>query len=118
MGDYVSRGNIPDFDFGVNDLIADSQWHDLDISHIVPSGERLVKVVFAVQAAVNTPGLILRHPGHTNNRNNIRTGNCPPGRCIWESGDVLCNVDGKLKYYLYTGTYNTIHITIRGWWIQ
>lgn len=113
--DYVDRGNVVAYDFGVNDLIADLQWHDLDISHIVPEGERLVSVTIAIQPTTAGLSLRLRHPNHTGNKNAIRVYASDAGRCAWESGMVLCSTVGKLKYCLNIGSYTSIHITIRGW---
>jgi len=115
--DYQDRGFIDGWDFDENDFIADSTWRELDVSHIVPEGARLVFITVAFQATEAGKRMIITQDkdNGSGNANHWRIHTQVAGQCCWGNGCIMCTADGKIGYYLYSGTYSTIHFSVRGW---
>lgn len=114
---YVDRGFIDGWDFDENDIIADATWRTLDISHIVPAGERLVHLTLAAQLVEVGIAIIITKPNGTGNANHWRVNSHGDRHCGWENGWIMCSADGKIGYLAYPGTWEVVHLSVRGWLI-
>jgi len=112
---YVDRGDpvAADFDTFTTDL----DWHDLDLSSIVPAGAVLVHLYIQIIDDAAGSYFNVREKGNSNSWNvaTIRT----QVTDIYMDGNVLvsCDSDRVIQYMGADTTFTAINITVRGWWI-
>lgn len=114
---YVDRGDPVDYDFTINDLITDQDWHDLDLSNIIP--ENVLEVRLRVR--LRTPslaGIQFRKKGNVNVIN-VSMKKVPVVN-VYYHGDVrvTCNKDRVIQYLAGPVSWIAIDITVRGWFIK
>ena len=114
---YVSRGSLDVDDFSVGDFIKDSSWHELDLSNIVPAGVTALHIAIGLVSTTAGAQMVIKNADYDGNLNSLHTNSILSPICSWADGLVTCNANRKVKYYLTTGNYTTIHFTVRGWWI-
>jgi len=113
---YVHRGDPDDYDVVEGDMVDDNNWHELDLSAIVPEGAKAVHLVVMTMFGAVGRGLFLR------NTSQIQPYNA--AYCISTVGSVLqyfditqsLDVNRKIDYKIEP-TNIFILITVRGWWL-
>jgi len=114
---YVDRGDPLEHDFTKEDLITDLQWHDLDLSNIIPEGTNLVHMRVRINAS-ELGGLQFRKKGNINNLNvtvmKIQVSNV----FYYEDFFVSCDYDRKIQYLASNITWTNIDILVRGWFTR
>lgn len=104
-------------DWILSDLIADSNWHDLDCSNIVPVGTKAINFHMGLREDV-TVGLYarIRKKGQTNDKNALFICSIVPNPngTIYSNGWVACDADRKCEYRINPGI-TALHIIITGW---
>jgi len=115
---YVDRGSVSSADFTQAGLTADGNYHDLDLSSIVPAGAKAV--LLQIQHTNTSIGnsIIISPKGYATgsvgNRSYINTlvANLTIGL------DVISRLDSnRITTYRFTTTGNTTNIVVKGWWI-
>jgi len=113
---YVDRGDHPFYDWVESGLTLDANWHDLDLSGIVPVGTIAILMRTNLQAALPGNYIGFKRKGNTNNKTDawcdVQTAN------IHIQFDKIVGVDGDRKIE-YFGTVNptSIDLSIIGWWL-
>ncbi len=113
---YVSRGDYSGADYDHTTLIADSAFHELDLSAIVPEGATAVKLHCKMTSAIVATKLRLRPGGyiHSGFHCTLRSqvANVTVGALI----TVGLSTDRKIGYQYTTGVPGVRSITVQGWW--
>lgn len=113
---YVDRGDPASYDFTKDDLILDGNWHDLDISAIVPKTARAILFRGTVEGVSSTWKIRGRKYGNTNDialccLETLRA-NVPRCRCM------ILPVDHnqKIQYNADNQNWTTLSLVACGWW--
>lgn len=113
---FVDRGDPASVDYDIDDLTRDSNWHELDISAIVPYGATCILFTLTVRATVAGNHFIIRDADNVNgvNTSGVRT----QVANIRKKADLSCpcSANRKIDYFLTAGNWNLIFLTVKGWW--
>jgi len=118
---YVDRGDPSEHDFAETGskavLNTDGNWHDLDLSSIVPAGATTVNLRLDVQDDQNGSWIQLRKKGNSYDINVAVLSSQVAN--IKNYGDVVvsCNADRVIEYQSVNVAFTVIRITVKGWWI-
>lgn len=110
---YVDRGNLDVYDFTKNDFITDQNWHDLDLSNIVPVGTTLVHI----RIRLSTPSLAgfqFRKKGDVSGINAMVMKVQVANVYYYEGDFVACDSNRMIQYLVSNVTWNVIDVAIRG----
>ena len=114
----VDRGDPAANDFAVGDLTTDGDWHDLDLSSIVPEGTVAVKIMVAIEDDTAGSAFSLRKNGNSNTTNRFRIIVQDAGDIMVGSDIVFCDENRVIEYLATSTTWTTINIAVTGWIIQ
>jgi len=114
---YVDRGDPDSYDFTKADFTADLQWHNLDLSAIVPEDTTLVHIRVRL-SCFDLAGLQFRKKGNTNNINNAVMKIQIANIYYYEDFFVSCDSDRKIQYLSSNVTWNNLDLIIRGWFTK
>lgn len=113
---FVYRGNYGLYDFHAPTLIADSNWHELDLSGLVPEKAKCVLLHAKMKSDTIGGKLRFRPLGDTNSlfRCNLRTqvANIEIGAYI----PAPLGTGRKIEYQYSDATFDARYITVMGWW--
>jgi len=113
---FIDRGDPTAFDFTTGDFTWDGNWHELDLSAIVPQNAKAV--LFAAQFLHGGGGqhFKLRKHGNTNEKviSDITTQYI--NRVISPDLVVACDAGRKIDCWAGPGFPGTINLTVKGWW--
>jgi len=114
---FVDRGDTPDHDWSRSDLTCDTNFHDLDLSGIVPAGASGVslRVTFR-DTFVNQYG-VFRPRSHTTIYNIATQRTQVMDIFIDADLTVALDPDRVISYMFKSGVYDAIYITVKGWWL-
>ncbi len=109
---YISSGGRPAIDFDIGDFIADSSWHDLDLSSIVPAGSTSVYLRTRIKGTTANKRIRLRKNGNLNEVS-IKTQAANVDIC----SDIIVKLDGNrvIEYNLNSLVVSDFYIL--GWFI-
>lgn len=114
-GYYHDRGDPDDYDYTQATLTLDTNYHDLDLSSIIPEGTKAVSLIVYIKDAVADKYIGFRKNGNAHS-------NCSPTvynqvANIYTHSSVIIGCDSNriIEYYANGGTDN-IAITVNGWW--
>ena len=113
---FTDRGDPATVDFDKDDLTIDGDWHELNLSSIVPSIARAVLLEVDIEAGHIDMEVIFKKVGNTNDINHTgaitKTNNKDQHKtCI-----VQLTSTRIINYKASVETWTTINISIRGWW--
>lgn len=114
---YFDRGDPTTFDWELSDLIADNNWHDLNLSAIVPAGARCVLFNVLHHSTSSSGRFMMQTNGNANGNNiaSIRT------QTAFRYQDfpflVAPDADRIVEYRIVPPGTNFLRITVRGWWL-
>jgi len=113
---FVNRGDPAVPDWGEGDLIVDTDWHELDLSAIVPEGAKGVLFKALGRHAAFGKRFELRPHGHAQTQNICEIQTLVAG--AFHHADWVCPCDGdrKIDYMLETPAWITVILTVKGWW--
>jgi len=105
------------YDFVKTDLTTDYQYHDLDLSGIIPAGTTAVLLWGAFKGNTNNVEVCLARAGYS--------GNYLKGLFIQQvayighgfSAIIPVSPDLKIKYRISNVTYDYINLQVAGWFI-
>lgn len=112
---YVSRGDPAAADFTIATLALDNNWHDWDMSSIVPAGAKLVLLHTIVKSGAIDKRIQFRTKGSTNwpslSVSRVQVANINFERdCL-----VAPDADRVIQYKVSVVPWTTCHVTIAGW---
>lgn len=116
QGFFVDRGDPVNDDFVVGDFVKDNNWHELDLSAIVPEHAHGVLFQFVYRNTLVDKGVSFRTKGNVNVRN-LSTQRALVAN-IRHQGDFACPcdpTDRKLEYRVDPNT-DFLNFTVKGWW--
>ena len=99
--------------FDQKDFIRDGEWHDLDLSSVIPEGAKIVMLDISVKNDIVSSFLKLRENGNINEVNIAEVRTLVAG--VWNSqeGWVACDENRMVEYSASPDIL--LHVKIRGW---
>jgi len=114
---YVDRGDSPAHDFIREDFIADSSWHTLDLSSIVPEGTTSVHLRIQVKSILVNYSINFRKKGNVNEYNMNAIVIQVAGVQRHEDRLVACDSGRKIEYKVVGSNWEIINILVKGWFV-
>ncbi len=114
---YVHNPCTNGWDFTKVDLTTDANWHDLDLSGIIPVEAKAVLVFIRIRDTLTGLYALLSTPGETeigcftylyNQVSGIRMGACYV---------ITPDANRKIIYKFSDQVWDEIHVKIMGWWL-
>jgi len=113
---YVDRGDPANYDFEGNDFTDDDNWHDLDLSSIVPEHTKGVAITWRMRSAAINKWIRFRTKGNANLLNTSICTTQVANQTITVDGIVAVDTDRFIQYQLTAGNYSILRLLIKGWW--
>lgn len=112
----TDRGDPAAYDWVVANFTRDNNWHDLDLSGIVPDKAKFVLFNIEIAQVATGKTFWLRKNGNVNTKNVSQLRTQAVGLTL--VGDVVtpCDANRKVEYRADTGTWLVINVTVKGWW--
>lgn len=114
---WADRGLVTSYDYGLGDFIEDGEWHEKDLSSIVGKGVKLLCISIGYITTESNKQFALRTAGQTNTKNFGSMFTQASSLVVEHSLWVLTDADGKIDYYVQTGTWTILQVCIRGWFV-
>lgn len=114
---YVDRGDPSSADFSAFGLTQNGQWHDLDLSSIIPAGAIAAHLALQVSDGLVSQLLRIREKGNSNTYNCLFALTVVANVYTYAQGFVLLDGDRKCEYDASNTTWSTMNVTVRGWLI-
>lgn len=113
----VNRGDPESADFTKVDLTTDGNWHELDMSSVIPKGA--IAAVLAVRVLDDGVGnsLTIRPKAHSYPYHRFRNYQDTINQASSEQGIVFFDTDRAIEYLGSNVEFTSIEITVIGWWI-
>lgn len=114
---FVDRGDPASNDFAGADFTKDNNWHNLDLSGIVPAGAKAVLVRALCTSTSINRSFLLRKDGNANSINWVQY-RCTVANVPY-TADAVCPISTarKLEYRVTHTDLYTIYLTVKGWWL-
>ena len=104
-------------DFTLPNFITDGQWHDLNLSTIVPTGAKAVLFLICITDNVVGSVMRLRKKGQADEYNialmRTQAINIPIDSCEL----VECDVNRIIQYNFSNTVWTAVDMVVRGWWM-
>lgn len=114
-GMVVMRNSDPStYDWTKSSFTADSSYHDLDCSSIVPSGASGIIFTYYIMDNLNDKQFRLRKNGNSYSHEigiAYTVANKYVGGNFW----IPCDSDRKVEYYLTSTTWSYVYLSVIGW---
>lgn len=114
---WVDRGDPSAFDWEVGDLTTDGNYHDLDLSSIVPSGATLVRLRVVLNDTAGN-SVTFRENGNSNAHNNGDLFCQVSGKTITGQFVIPCDSNRVIEYRATNTSFTTLSILVAGWYID
>ncbi|MBA7528715.1 hypothetical protein ES705_20903 [subsurface metagenome] len=112
---FVDKGDPIAADFNLGMLTLDGNYHELDLSGVIPVGTKLVMIRLHIEGLEGPLIYSFRKKGNTNEINIHKF----VGYTIAGEGDgtvfVACSSDLKIEYNLPSNEYTCCDLTVGGW---
>lgn len=114
---YVDRGDPTGYDFTLPNFTTDLNWHDLNLSAIVPAEGANHLVHIKCNISAETAGLLfqLRKKGNTSVYNAATQRVQVVGPTISMNIFVMCNENRIIQYQGANAAFTSINFVVRGW---
>jgi len=113
---FVNRGDPSSFDFTLSDFIADDDWHELNLSAVIPTSAHAVLVELEVKATAAGREIIFKNYGNTN-AYNIAVGKTQvPNISHIREFTMPVDSDRKMEYFADSAGFSVLNFTVKGWW--
>ncbi len=114
---YVDRGDPANYDFEIGDFTQDNAWHTLSLAALIPLSAKAVLLDADFNNNTANRHIALRKNGQTYEKNHSEVHT----RIAAQDDHALMVVspDGNrlIEYKVATAGWQTIAMTVRGWWI-
>ncbi len=114
---YIDRGEAAVFDFDKDDLTADADWHELDLSAIIPENAKLVHITGNINYGVVAKHFAMRHTGYAEWTTINRVQTQVAGVTNFFEFSVKLDSNRKIEYILSDVAWTTVDFSIQGWWL-
>jgi len=114
---YVDRGDPAAIDFNLGDLITDSDWHDLDLSAIVPAGAKAVILRVDIMNSSAMSELQLRKNGNSNTQNTSKISTQANNIVFCSDMTVALDANRVIEYEAFPFGWSAITMNVKGWWL-
>ena len=113
---FVDRGDPAARDFVTGDFTTDGNWHDLDLSGIIPAGAKGICFICYIKDDLAAVFIDFRKKGNVNEENKSTIRSEAAG--LWRYEDLTCAVstDRKIEYKSTVTTFDFIRMTVKNWW--
>jgi hypothetical protein len=114
---YIDRGDPTGYDFTLPNFTIDTNWHDLDLSAIVPAEGANHLVHIKCNISNNTAGIFfqLRKKGNTEVFNSatqrIQVADIQTNMNVF----VMCDNNRIIQYQGVSSVFTSINFVVRGW---
>lgn len=114
---FVDRGDIANYDWDKDGLTTDGNYHDLDLSSIIPVGTKLVmfRVIAASAGAGQSFGI--KEKGNSNAPNVFKVYCTEPGSGHKEDGFVVPDANRKVEYAASDIVWGVLDVAVVGWFV-
>ncbi|GAI20613.1 unnamed protein product [marine sediment metagenome] len=114
---FVDRGDPGTWDFELGDFTLDGNWHDLDLSSIVPEGTKAIAMYVLLRTTSTAKYLIFREKGNAYEKNIAMLQTVIANVPI--RGDYIVSLDAnrKIEYIGTPNVINLIRFCVKGWWL-
>jgi len=113
----VHRGEILVPDFQVGDFTIDDEWHDLDLSSILPANAFAFIVAGSFDVDSGAEYIQIRPKGFTGSYTKFKSRSLVINAQHDFHGTIFCNNNQIVEYQISIATWATLYFCIRGWWI-
>jgi len=114
---FIDRGDPAAWDYAAGDFTKDGNWHELDVSAIVPAGATAVLLKYEFQGVAVDTTFEFRKDGNANAYNTAKIRAVIAG--VVHYCDCVCPIstDRKLEYRQTGNPIININVVIKGWWL-
>jgi hypothetical protein len=113
----VDRGDTALPDFMLADLTSDGEWHDLDLSDIIPKGASFAFIQAFIQDEIVGSYIAFRKKGYTGDFNAdiliLCVANCYARGTMF----IPLGSDRVIQYQMTNTVFSSAAVTVRGWFI-
>lgn len=115
---YVDRGALSVYDYSSASFTKDGNWHNLDVSAIVPSSAKLV----VMRCRLNSTGagklMQIASDGYVGGVNSWIAGTQVTGINIYQTSSPIPMIGtGIIQYNITAATWSLCDLVILGWWL-
>jgi hypothetical protein len=112
---FINRGDPNTWDATQETLTVDDDWHEWDLSSIVPAGAVAVLIRITICCPNQNAAVQFRKKGNVNLLNVAQI--LQQVEDVYYNTDVICPVDTgrKLEYYISSVVWSAITVCIKGW---
>ncbi len=114
---WVDRGDVANADFVFGDLTKDDAWHDMDLSGIIGTGNKLVLIAGYVQANDAGRRLLIQTKSTDSSFNLAGCYTQEASIYRYVSYWVNPDTDSIVRYMATSGGWVVMSLTVRGWFI-
>jgi len=114
---FIDRGDPAVVDYVVGDLVIDNDWHDLDLSAIVPENAKGVVIHTLLTTQQVGLNFNLRKKGNTNAINISQAWSAVAFESFSPDMTVPCDENRKIQYKVWPGNWLILQLTVKGWWL-
>jgi hypothetical protein len=114
---YVDRGDPSSVDFTLSSFTTDGDWHDLNLSSIVPANASFVKAAILINDGGVANNIRFRKKGNINNRVSPVITIQVASISMTVDFTVPCDSDRVIEYLASSTTWTNIKLTVQGWFI-
>lgn len=112
---YVDRGNLTSWDRMTGAWTKDNNWHDYDLSAIIPVNTKLVFFGVTLQSAAASAMFRVRQNGSTSIYNNCIFEGITANQKTEFNGCMAPDENGVIEYRASVDTFDVLNFYIRGW---
>lgn len=117
---YIDRGDPAIVDFIIGAFTTDGNWHELDLSAIVPENAKAISATVNLKAGNVLSEFGIRIHGNANDESRSRA--IIQVADLLFAADFICgvNTDRKIDYKStpdFLSIWGIIDLTIKGWWL-
>lgn len=114
---YIDRGDPAAWDFMHTDLIVDAQWHELDLSAIIPPNPKAVLLTVSWLTEETHAFVKFRKPGNVNEKAMTLITTQVARIAITYDTVVSLSDDQKIEYNIDVTPGTVLAVTVKGWWL-
>lgn len=112
---YHDRGDLERADFTKTNFTKDNNWHDLDLSALIPAGVRLVKVKALVSHPAPEQRVVYRGKGHSGDWNSLVCLAFNANTPFYYMSLFWLDENGVLEYKATSETFSALSFAVLGW---
>jgi len=116
MPAFVDRSDPAAWNFTLADFTTDGNWHELDLSGIIPANAKAAALSLMVADDVVNSSVRLRRPGQTYDYNCSEIVTMVADTPIVGDFVTALSDNRKIEYRTSPVTFNGIILTVKGWW--